>query len=142
MHEFSIAAEMVDNVLEFSRAHPDVEMLSVRVQIGELTCIEPEQLCFCYESITRQTPLEGSQLEIETVKAIVRCRRCGYEGSPVYWNEAVVGVGIATMQCPECGSSARPVQGHECLLRTVQVVTRDHPEPSVAAPLPITPGLS
>ena len=64
MHEFSIAAEMVDCVREFSRAHPDVEVLSVRVQIEELTCIEPEQLGFCYESITRKTPLEGSQERI------------------------------------------------------------------------------
>jgi Zn finger protein HypA/HybF (possibly regulating hydrogenase expression) len=74
MHEFSIAANLVEKLSEFVRENPDKKIFEVRLEIGELSHIEHDQLCFCYESITKETPLEGSSLKIDKVEAFVECR--------------------------------------------------------------------
>jgi len=65
MHEFSIAANLVEKLSEFVRENPDKKICEVRLEIGELSHIEHDQLHFCYESITKETPLEGSTLRID-----------------------------------------------------------------------------
>ena len=67
MHELSIASAIVDHLLEFAESDPPKKILSVRLLVGELSCIEPEQLSFCYAAITRETAIENSTLEIERV---------------------------------------------------------------------------
>jgi Zn finger protein HypA/HybF involved in hydrogenase expression len=48
MHEFSIAASLVEKLSEFVRENPDKRIFEVRLEIGELSHIEHDQLCFCY----------------------------------------------------------------------------------------------
>jgi hydrogenase nickel incorporation protein HypA/HybF len=122
MHELSIAATLVESVLEFAEAHGGPRIVTVRITIGELTCIEADQLSFCYESVTQETALEGSKLEIEVMPALVRCAHCDYEGRPKYWDDALAGSPVATLQCPKCGKAAEATQGHECAIKSVQYV--------------------
>jgi hydrogenase nickel incorporation protein HypA/HybF len=119
MHEFSIATDIVEAVSQFAEAHPDKKILKVRLQVGELTCVEADQLKFCYESIVKETNLENSALEIENVSARVKCPHCDYKGAPRYWDEAVT-TAIPTLQCPQCGQAAEAIAGHECAIKTVQ----------------------
>jgi len=137
MYEFSLATEIVESVREFARHHANSRVLTVRAQIGELTGVEPEPLRFCYEAITRQTPLEGSRLEIEMVAASIHCPRCAYDGPPTYWEDNRAGVRQATLQCPKCGATGETTRGHECLVTTVQVYD---PEPFPTPPLRASPG--
>ena len=65
MHELSIAATVMEDVLGFVEARGIGRVVRVRLAIGELTCIQPEQLKFCYESVTRETPLADSQSLLE-----------------------------------------------------------------------------
>jgi hydrogenase nickel incorporation protein HypA/HybF len=119
MHEFSIAANIVESVSEFAETNPDKKILKVRLEIGEMTCVEADQLKFCYDSIVKQTNLENSVLEIEIVPAKVKCSHCNYDGAPRYWDEAVT-TAIPTLQCPQCSQAAEAVAGHECAIKTVQ----------------------
>jgi hydrogenase nickel incorporation protein HypA/HybF len=122
MHELSIASSIVDSVLEFSNDSPSRKIVKVILQIGELTCVEPEQLAFCYTAITRETPLEDSTVEIEAVDAEVFCPHCHYEGRPKYWDDALADTCVATLQCPQCGKAAEATKGHECTIRTIRYV--------------------
>ena len=122
MHEFSLATQIVESVLEFVQAHPAGEVLKVRLQIGELTCVEAEQLRFCFNSIAERTPLENALLEIEPVSARIRCPHCRYQGAPRYWENALAGARIPTLECPECGQAARAIQGHDCEIKSIQFV--------------------
>jgi len=122
MHEFSLANQIMESVLEFPQAERVSEVLKVRVQIGELTCVEAEQLAFCYNSITRETLLEKSRLEIEPLKAAVRCSHCRYSGPPKYSKSALAGKPMTAVQCPACGKNAEVTQGHECAIKTVQFI--------------------
>ena len=122
MHELSIASTLVENVLEFAASPPPKKIVKVLLQIGELTCVEPEQLKFCYESVIKETPIEDSTLEIERVPAEVACPHCGYAGLPKYWEDARAGEKIATLECPRCGKAAETTQGHDCTIRTIRYV--------------------
>ena len=120
MHEFSIATTLVEDVLKFAEEHGATKVVRVRLGIGELTCIQSEQLKFCYESVITETALADSKLEIETIPARVACSNCGYEGPPKYWMDSLADVPIATFQCPTCGKSVEAIQGHECAIKTIQ----------------------
>jgi hydrogenase nickel incorporation protein HypA/HybF len=127
MHEFSIASGIVEAVSAFAEEHPDKNILKVRLQIGELTCVEADQLKFCYESIIQETNLKNSTLETEILPAAIQCSHCGYAGRPRYWNEAQT-VPVPTLQCPQCSLAAEATAGHECLIKTIQFLQTE-PEP-------------
>lgn len=123
MHEFSIAADIMETVSEYAAAHPEKVILEVRLRIGELTCIEAGQLKFCYESIVKGTRLDKSTLQVETTAASVRCPHCNYEGAPRRWEEALT-LSVPTLQCPKCGGAAKAVAGHECAIKSIRFVQR------------------
>jgi hydrogenase nickel incorporation protein HypA/HybF len=120
MHEFSIAANLVEKLSEFARENPDKQIREVRLAIGELSHIEHEQLRFCYESITTETPLEGSILNIEKTEALVECSHCSYRGRPKYWDDILAGAPVVTFQCPACGKTVEGIQGRECEIKSLR----------------------
>jgi|ERR1041385_1549623 hydrogenase nickel incorporation protein HypA/HybF len=123
MHELSIAASIVESVLDFVNERQVSEVRTVRLAVGELTCVQDEQLRFCYESLVKETPIEASALEIERLPAVVKCPHCQYEGPPRYWDEALSAQAVPTLQCPQCGKAAQAVRGHECAIRSIQYVS-------------------
>jgi hydrogenase nickel incorporation protein HypA/HybF len=122
MHELSIASGLVEKLLQFSAQNPDRAVIEVRLEIGELSHIDPEQLRFCYESIAQETPLEGSIVTIVRVPAIVSCPHCGYRGRPHYWDDALAIAPVVTMRCPHCGKAVDADQGHECAIKSVRLL--------------------
>jgi hydrogenase nickel incorporation protein HypA/HybF len=125
MHEFSIAAAIVESLEQFAIEQHASRILEVRLTIGEFTHIEQEQLRFCFQSITRGTLLEQANLEIESSDAAVRCPHCGYAGPPKYWEGALSSALVPTLQCPTCGKAAEPAEGHECSIKTVKFARED-----------------
>lgn len=124
MHEFSIASAIVENVLAFAQVQRAARIIEVRLEIGEFTHIEQEQLRFCFQAITKETLLEDAALEIETPDAAVRCPHCGYAGPPKYWDGALSGALVPTLECPDCGKAAEPAEGQDCAIKTIRF-TRD-----------------
>jgi len=122
MHEFSIASGIAETVLTFAEARNIQRVVEVRLTVGELTCVEADQLRFCFEAITPGTALEGCALEIEKAAAVVRCADCGYQGPPKYWDEALAGVSFPTLQCPTCGHTAEAIEGRECAIKSIRFV--------------------
>jgi hydrogenase nickel incorporation protein HypA/HybF len=122
MHELSIASGLIEKLLEFCEQNPERAILEVRLDVGELSHIDAEQLRFCYESIAKETPLEGSILTISTVPAVVSCPHCSYRGRPDYWDEALAIAPVVTMRCPHCGKAVDADQGHECAIKSVRLI--------------------
>ncbi|MEY2536803.1 MAG: hydrogenase nickel incorporation protein HypA/HybF [Verrucomicrobiota bacterium] len=121
MHELSIASGLVEKLLDFADKNPARKIVEVRLAVGELSHIEEEQLRFCYEAITTETPLEGSTLEIEKIAAMVKCPHCSYRGRPKYWDGALSGIPVATLECPSCGKAAEATDGQECAIKSVRL---------------------
>ncbi|MDQ6623835.1 MAG: hydrogenase maturation nickel metallochaperone HypA [Verrucomicrobiota bacterium] len=125
MHELSIASGLVDKLLDFADQNPDKTIVEVRLAIGELSHIFEEQLRFCYGAITAETPLDGSVLQIETISAVVSCSHCSYHGPAKYWDGALSGIPVATLECPNCGKTTEAVEGHECAIRSLRFTAAD-----------------
>jgi hydrogenase nickel incorporation protein HypA/HybF len=127
MHEFSLATQIVEGVRELAQSRVgNNPVVKVRLLVGELAGIEAEQLRFCYNSITRETPLEHSTLEITVVAAQVGCGHCLYRGLPKYVN-GFARARVPTLQCPQCGKSVEALQGQECELKSIQFAEASSP---------------
>jgi len=61
--------EIVETLLTYAEKHGLKRIVEVRLTIGELTCVEPDQLKFCFGAITRDSALEDASLEIEIADA-------------------------------------------------------------------------
>lgn len=125
MHEFSIACSLVEKLLEFAGQNPDKKIVEVRLEVGELSLIEDEQLNFSYESVIHETPLADSKLRIEKIEALVECSYCSYRGRPKYWHQALAGVSVATLECPQCSKAANAVAGDECAIKSVKFLQQE-----------------
>ena len=125
MHEFSIACGLVEKLLQFTSDNPDKRIVQVRLEVGELSHIEHEQLRFSYQSITTETALQGSDLQIETRLAAIECSFCHYRGRPKYWDDVLAGAPVATLQCPECGNAAMMVEGQEVAIKSVRFLQNE-----------------
>lgn len=93
MHEMGIAQELVRIALDAipkDISRPRVE--TVHLKIGKLASVVEHSLTFCFEIITKDTPLENARLDIDSVPVRACCRSCGHafevEG-PVF-------------ECPNC----------------------------------------
>ncbi len=122
MHEFSIAAGLVEKLLDFAEKNPDKKIVEVRLAVGEFSNIEEEQLRFCYQSIVTETAIDGSTLTIESVPAMVDCPHCSFHGRPKYWDGALRGIPVATLECPRCGKAAEAVDGRDCAIKSLRFV--------------------
>jgi hydrogenase nickel incorporation protein HypA/HybF len=100
MHELSIAMGIVDAALDESRRR-GVQVSAVHLRLGALSGVVKDALMFCYEVACQDTPLQGSQLIVEDVPAIVFCPQCQQERE------------LQSMQlfaCPECGTPTMDVR--------------------------------
>jgi hydrogenase nickel incorporation protein HypA/HybF len=94
MHELSIAQALVEQVEAVRCSHQGRGVVSVGLRIGSWRLVVPESLDFYYTLLTRDTPLDGSRLEMETVEARGLCPNCG----------EIFPVEAPLIICPVCGS--------------------------------------
>lgn len=93
MHEMGIAQELVRIALDaLPRDLKDPKVASLNLRIGKLSSVVPHSLTFCFDIITKDTPLEHARLDIERVPVVIRCDTCGRQweaDTPVF-------------RCPDC----------------------------------------
>jgi hydrogenase nickel incorporation protein HypA/HybF len=101
-------------------ARPESRVIEVRLAVGEWSCVQAEQLVFCYRVITEETPLAGSSLEIDRLPGEVKCEHCGYAGRPQYWDDAQWLAPVPTLTCPQCSQTVSITHGDECAIRAIK----------------------
>jgi hydrogenase nickel incorporation protein HypA/HybF len=117
MHELSIADALVQHVTDAMAGSAPYRVTRVRLRIGVLSGVAVEALAFCFEVVTRDTPLEGSALEIESVPVAIRCDGCG---QIVELPEA------PPFRCPRCDqASSAIVRGKELEVESIDVEDED-----------------
>lgn len=101
MHELTLCRNMVEIIEQEAVLQAFRRVDTVRMEIGVLSCVEPEALRFCFDTTTRGTVAEGARLEIVVVPAEARCRDCGAEGAVERWGDA----------CRSCGGHRLDLRG-------------------------------
>jgi len=122
MHEMGIANSILEAVQNEMRRYPDGRPLKVGVRIGELAAVDPESLRFCFEALSRETDLEGLELEITVCPRRHRCHECGHEYV----------VRDYDFTCPQCqGTWSDCIGGDELALGYLEV--EEHEPSTVGA---------
>ena len=113
MHEISLCESILDILVDQARREHFDRVKRVSVEIGPLSCVEPEALRFGFDAVMRGSLAEGAALEIVPTSATAFCPDCG----------AVVPVSSRFDVCPACGGVALQVRtGDELRIRELEVV--------------------
>ena len=100
MHELSLCESILGIIKDYARTHNFTRVRSVRIEIGALSCAEPDALRFGFDVVTKGSVAEGAMLEIDRPPGEAWCWDC----------KAMVPVTDRTTGCPGCG-------GHSLELR-------------------------
>ena len=112
MHEMGIAQSILDIVEQKMASHGATKVSTIRLVIGEFRAVLPQSLTFCFEIITKDTPLEGVNLEIEQVLLTGRCIDCREEFIIKEYR----------FICPKCGSrQIETIAGKELFVKEIEV---------------------
>jgi hydrogenase nickel incorporation protein HypA/HybF len=109
MHEVGIARNVIGAALA---AVPEGGTLTgVTVSIGPLSAVVADSLRFGFEIATKDTPVEGVELEIVETPLVVHCDACGKDRES---EDATL------LRCPLCGGGATVVSGDETAVTAVR----------------------
>lgn len=114
MHEFNICQTIVDTVLTQIDATPaqSGRLVKTTVVIGRLRQIVPDYLVFAYDTLIKDTAVEGSRLEIKVAPIIFSCEQCGENTE----------MNTACFKCQKCGSNQGQVSGgRELYLESLEI---------------------
>lgn len=107
MHELSLVEEILRISADASRGRP---VRRVVLKVGTLSCVQPDALQFCFDSVKAGTVLANATLELHSIPGLARCQDCHAE----YALEELY-------QPCSCGSCRRTVlQGQELVIQTVE----------------------
>jgi hydrogenase nickel incorporation protein HypA/HybF len=112
LHEFSIASNILERVLEAAQAHGGRPVRRVVLEIGALQGVSVEALAFAFDAAKMDTLAEQAQLEWVEVAARVECSACAEVFSPldIFW------------VCPKCGAyGGKVLEGDQLLLTSLEL---------------------
>lgn len=113
MHEMSLAEGILQLVEDKARHEQASQVRKIIIEIGQLACVAPDALKFCFESVSRGSMAEGSTLEIIDIAGRGRCPDCARE----------VEMGELYDACPLCGGHPlQTVSGSEMRVRAIEIV--------------------
>ena len=120
MHEISIAGAIIDAVLDAAEKNNARRVSKVYLEIGELTALNPEQLKFIFETITKGTVAEGATYDIRIIKPSINCKKCSYRG-PIELFEKMHFF-LPVIKCPKCSETdVDIVEGRECCIKKINI---------------------
>lgn len=95
MHELSILIQVVKQVEAVAKANGSPVVKTIVLQVGEAASVVPRFLEDCYAAAIYQTSLEETELKIEIIPAMGRCRPC----------QTIYHLRQSDGQCPTCSAN-------------------------------------
>ena len=109
MHEASLAMEIVLTL----EAHADQleRITAITLDIGSLSCVEPQALRTALETALTGTLADGAVIHMAQQAALAHCQDCGTQWSPPDRIEP----------CPQCGSFRKTwLAGQDMKIRAIE----------------------
>jgi hydrogenase nickel incorporation protein HypA/HybF len=91
MHELSLCQAIAGTVVQHAGGH---RVARVAVQVGHFRQVVPDTLQFCWKVVTDGGALEGCEIDVDHVPAVVECNACG----------ATTTLEVPILVCGPCGS--------------------------------------
>ncbi len=110
MHEYGIAYDIAMTAGVAAKENKAKKVITVYVDVGELSMVNPEQVEFLFYTIVEDDPVfEGVVLKCNTVHPETSCP-CGYKGNEIY-------------VCPNCGALPNIEHGREIRVTNIEIET-------------------
>jgi hydrogenase nickel incorporation protein HypA/HybF len=120
VHELSLAASLVEAVMDALKGREVKMVKEVEIELGALSFITEDQMRDVFEMAAAGTPVEGARLSIVKKEGRVRCQGCGYEGDPGSHDE-VEDHHHVHLHCPKCnGPVVEILEGKDIILKNVR----------------------
>ncbi len=112
MHEISLCEGVLQVLEDNARAKGYQRVLTVWMEIGEVSCVEIEALRFGFDVVMKGTLAEAAKLEIIRVPGEAWCMQCA----------GAVPIKQRYDECPQCGSYQLQVTaGEEMRVKELEV---------------------
>lgn len=112
MHEMSLVESVLQIIEDAAKQQGFTKVRRVWLEIGQLSCVEPEALRFSFDAVMRDSIAHHAQLEIVEVAGQGRCGQCGCKVAMAGRDEV----------CPNCGSCAIAVtEGDQMRVKELEV---------------------
>ena len=113
MHEISLCDSIRDVLETQAKTDGFSKVTRVWLEVGPLSCVEPEALRFGFDAVMRGSLAEGAELSIASPRALAKCLACG----------AISPVSQRFETCPACGMPGLELtQGDEFRITRLEVV--------------------
>ena len=113
MHEVALCEGVLRILQEQAATREFRRVKAVWLELGELSCAEPEAMRFCFEAVTRGTLADSARLEIIRTPGRAWCMACC----------ETVPVAARFDPCPRCGGHQLQVTtGDEMRIKELEVV--------------------
>jgi len=113
MHELSIANSIVEIATEYATDNGAIEISSITLRLGALSCVHKSALEFSFELMTKDTLLQGAELKFIDVPVSVFCQPC---------NREVELPGVQCFRCPVCDTPSGDIRrGKELDIETIEI---------------------
>jgi hydrogenase nickel incorporation protein HypA/HybF len=103
MHEVSICQHLLALLSQEARQHGVNKIIRLRLEIGRLSCLDPEALRFAFNAMAPGTIAEAAELQIDQPPVRATCKDCG----------AAVELDSRFEPCPSCGGARLEFQSGE-----------------------------
>ncbi len=105
MHEMTLAESVLQIIEDTALEQGFTRVRAVRLEIGQLACVEPESLRFAFDVVTRGSIAEQARLEMVEAAGQGCCGKCSASFPLAALYEA----------CPACGSYEIRVTGGDAM---------------------------
>ncbi len=116
MHELPVIQRILDVVLRHAKANNVNKILSIKLEIGELSDLENEWMQRYFDYLSKGTTAENAKLLIQRTPVVLKCDSC----------ERTFEVDIKkidTIQCPDCGKTkCSLVSGKGYYIKDMEVI--------------------
>ncbi len=112
MHELALCESVLQIIESEAKTQSFKRVKTVWLEIGELSCVEPEAMRFSFDVVMKNTLVEGASLQILLLPGVAWCRDCQKE----------IRIRQHFDPCPDCGRyQLQIVAGDEMRIKQLEV---------------------
>jgi len=79
MHEMSLCEAIIETAEKQASIQSYKNVKCIRLEIGVLSCVEPEAMRFAFEEVARNSIADGATLLIDEIPGLAWCSQCKME---------------------------------------------------------------
>lgn len=111
MHEVGIISAMLKTIEGIMEEENLTRVEKIVLQVGELSGVLPHYMQECFPAAVYKTRFQDTELELDIVPGIARCKCCGLEFNGLKYD----------LVCPDCGNRDKfeRLSGDELIIKEI-----------------------